>query len=62
MNAYRYHYYRLSAAPDAAGKFHHYQIWLASNRSAFVAHVADTLPGQTHADAEVLLDRLTFQQ
>lgn len=44
--------YRLSLSFDrTTGRFHHYEVWLASARSAFVAHVCDLVPGTSRDEA-----------
>lgn len=49
--------YRLLLAHDAAGRFHHYEVWRAiRGRTAFAAHVADLLPGAGSAAAHALCD------
>ena len=53
-------YYRVSLAFDTEGKFHHYEIWQAKRGvTAFLAHVADMIPGtrsdQAHAMCNILL-------
>jgi hypothetical protein len=52
-------YFRLSLSHDrTTGRFHHYQVWLANSRTAFLNHVCDLVPGTTREQAYSFIKEL----